>query len=355
MADRQACLERLIESVRAPDEHARRQAQRAFDAKTKPRGSLGRLEELGCRIAAISGRIPDRLCPAVVVAAADHGVAAEAVSAYPQEVTVQMLANFVAGGAAINVLARQANAALVVVDAGVVPAFQHELVRSVRIGAAGTANLAEGPAMTREQTLRALLAGSELAAELAGEGINAVALGEMGIANTAAASALTAALLRLDPAEVCGRGTGLDDVGLAHKIEIVRRALTRTPVDPDDPLQALAAFGGFEIAYLVGAALGCAAARMVIVLDGFISGAAALVARDLAPLTVEAMIAGHRSPEPGHPFILDALKLTPLLELGLRLGEGSAAALALPLLSSSIALLNEMATFDHAQVTDAGR
>src|SRR6266511_844074 len=160
MADRQACLERLIESVRAPDEHARRQAQRAFDAKTKPRGSLGRLEELGCRIAAI------------------------------------------------NVLARQANAALVVVDAGVVPAFQHELVRSVRIGAAGTANLAEGPAMTREQTLRALLAGSELAAELAGEGINAVALGEMGVANTAAASALTAALLRLDPAEVCGRGTG---------------------------------------------------------------------------------------------------------------------------------------------------
>ena len=354
MIDRPHRLEQLIARIGPADERARRAAQQGFDAKTKPRGSLGRLEQIGCRMAAIGGSVPEHLRPAVVVAAADHGVAAEGVSAYPQEVTAQMLANFAAGGAAINVLARQADARLVVVDVGIAVLFEHELVRSVRIGA-GTANLTDGPAMTGEQALRALLAGAELAEQLAADGVNAVALGEMGIANTTAASTLAAALLAADPGEVCGRGTGLDDAGVTHKIEVVRRALSRTSVGSHDPVQVLAAFGGFEIAFLAGVALGCAAARVAIVLDGFISSAAALVAAKLAPHTVEAMIAAHLSPEPGHRLILSTLGLEPLLDLRLRLGEGTGAALALPLLASSIALLNEMATFDRANVTDAGR
>ena len=215
MIDRPHRLEQLIARIGPADERARRAAQQGFDAKTKPRGSLGRLEQIGCRMAAIGGSVPEHLRPAVVVAAADHGVAAEGVSAYPQEVTAQMLANFAAGGAAINVLARQADARLVVVDVGIAVLFEHELVRSVRIGA-GTANLTDGPAMTGEQALRALLAGAELAEQLAADGVNAVALGEMGIANTTAASTLAAALLTADPGEVCGRGTGLDDAGVTH-------------------------------------------------------------------------------------------------------------------------------------------
>src|SRR5438105_4505122 len=231
-------LEAVIGRIGPADEEARAEAQRAFDAKTKPRGSLGRLEEIGCRIAAIRGLMPARLEAAIVVAAGDHGVAAEAVSAYPQEVTAQMVANFAAGGAAINVLARQAGARLIVVDAGVAVPFEHELVRALRIGA-GTANIVQGPAMTREQAVAAMLAGVELAEGL--DGIDVVALGEMGIGNTTSASALASALLEVDAALVCGRGTGLDDEGLARKVDAVRRAVARD--EADDPLAALAALG----------------------------------------------------------------------------------------------------------------
>ena len=344
----------LIERIPLVDEAAYAAAQDAYDGKTKPRGSLGRLEALGCRIAAIRGAVPATLEAAVVVAAADHGVAAEGVSAYPQEVTAQMVLNFAAGGAAINVLARQAGARLIVVDAGVVVPVEHELVRPLRLGP-GTANIAVGPAMTVGLATLGIESGVRLAEELADEGVDVVALGEMGIGNTTSASALAARLLGVEPALVCGRGTGLDDEGVSRKIATVERALAVNTAGAGDPLAVLAELGGFEIAVLAGVALGCAARNAVVVLDGFITGAAALVAVALAPDAAGAMIASHRSPEPGHRLILDRLGLEPVLDLGLRLGEGSGAALALPLLRASIAVLNEMATFGDAGVTDAGR
>jgi nicotinate-nucleotide--dimethylbenzimidazole phosphoribosyltransferase len=306
-------------------------ARRAYDAKTKPRGSLGRLEDLGCRLAGIRGFVPDRLEKAIVVAAGDHGVAEEGVSAYPQEVTAQMLANFAAGGAAINVLARQAGARLVVVDRGV---------------GAGTRNMTRGPAMTADEVERELAAADDLVDEL---DVDVIALGEMGIANTTSASALTAALLGVEPALVCGRGTGLDDEGVTRKVDAVRRALAAN--EGADPLTAL---GGFEIAFLAGVALACERRRIAVLLDGFITGAAALAAAYISPSVTGVLIAAHRSPEPGHALILDALGLEPLLDLGLRLGEGSGAALALPLLDASVAILAEMATFGDAGVTDSG-
>jgi nicotinate-nucleotide--dimethylbenzimidazole phosphoribosyltransferase len=312
-------------------------ARAELDAKTKPRRSLGRLEELACRLAAIR---PELGRPVVVVAAADHGVAAEGVSAYPQEVTRQMLANFAGGGAAVCVLAREAGAALRVVDVGV---------------GRPTGNIAEGPAMSRAAAESIVADGIALARELAAEGAGVVALGEMGIGNSTVASALAAALLAEDPAHVCGRGTGLDDAGVARKVDVVRRALAANAVDRDEPLAVLAALGGHEIAFLVGLALGAAAERMVVLLDGFISSTAALVAAKLAPAARDAMVASHRSPEPGHALVLAALGVEPLLDLGLRLGEGSGAVLALPLLRAAAAIRSDMATFDSAGVTDAGR
>jgi nicotinate-nucleotide--dimethylbenzimidazole phosphoribosyltransferase len=313
-------------------------AQIMLDAKTKPRGSLGRLEELACRIAAIRGTAePGRLRATIVVAAADHGVAAEGVSAYPQEVTRQMLANFAGGGAAVSVLAREAGAQVHVVDAGV---------------GRPSGNIAVGPAMTRAAAEAALEAGRALATSL---GAEIVGLGEMGIANSTVAAALAAALLPAPAEDVCGRGTGLDEAGVAHKADVVRRALAANEVDAADPVGVLAALGGAEIATLAGVALGAAATRRVVLLDGFISSTAALVAARIEPAAREAMIAAHRSPEPGHALVLAALGLDPLLDLGLRLGEGSGAALALPILDASLAILADMATFDSAGVTDAGR
>ena len=347
----EATLARTLSRIEGADRAAFERAQTVLDAKTKPRRSLGRLEELACRIVATRGDC--RLEAAVVVAAGDHGVAREGVSAYPQEVTRQMLLNFAEGGAAICVLARQADVRLVVVDAGVVEPVDDLRIRRVRIGP-GTANIAEGPAMSREQGLEALAAGIDLAGELAADGIGAVCLGEMGIGNTTAASALCAALLLADPPAVCGRGTGLDDEGLRRKVEVVRRALAANRPDPDDPLGCLAALGGFEIALLAGVALGGAAERLVVVLDGFIVGAAALVACRLAPALSEHLVASHLSPEPGHRLVLDALGLRPLIDLELRLGEGTGAVLALPLLRASLAILKEMATFAEAAVSDSG-
>jgi nicotinate-nucleotide--dimethylbenzimidazole phosphoribosyltransferase len=325
-------IEQTLARIAPADARAAAAARAELDAKTKPRGSLGRLEELACRVAAIRH---GRLDAVVVVAAADHGVAAEGVSAYPQEVTRQMLANFEAGGAAICVLARAAGAELRVVDCGV---------------GAPTANISRGPAMSRERAVELVERGIAYAEDLE---MGIVALGDMGIGNTTSASALCAALLPADPERVCGRGTGLDDAGVAHKRAVVRRALAVNGVN--DPLGVLAALGGFEIAFLVGLALGAAAERKVVLLDGFITGAAALVAARLAPDVCDAMVASHVSPEPGHRLVLDALGLEPLLDLGLRLGEGSGAALALPLVHAAPAILDEMATFASAGVTDAGR
>jgi nicotinate-nucleotide--dimethylbenzimidazole phosphoribosyltransferase len=329
--------------------------RRALDAKTKPRGSLGRLEDLAVRLAVIRGTSrPGCLRAAVVVAAADHGVAARGVSAYPPEVTRQMLANFAAGGAAVCVLARMAGADLHVYDLGVASPLDHPRVRDLRV-APGTADLAEGAAMTLDQADRALAAGRSAAAELEGGGVGIVALGEMGIGNSTAASALTAALLPAEPEATCGYGTGLDEAAFARKVETVRRALSVNAPQTPDPREALAALGGFEIAFLTGVTLEAAQSGIVVLLDGFITGAAALVAERLSPGAREAMVAAHVSPEPGHRLVLDALGLEPLLDLGLRLGEGSGAALALPLLHAALAILEEMATFDSAGVTDAGR
>lgn len=334
-------LAATLARIEAADTGVRGKTQRALDSKTKPRGSLGRLEELACTIAAIRGTVePGRLQAAVVVAAADHGVACEGVSAYPQEVTRQMLDNFAAGGSAVCVLAREAGAELRVVDAGV---------------GAPTANIAEGPAMSRDDALLRVEQGILLANELAESGVGVVGLGEMGIANTTSASALVASLLQVEVASVCGRGTGLDDHGLARKVDVVGRALRANRVDAADPVSVLAALGGFEIAVLCGLALGAAANRMVVVLDGFITATAALVAARLAPAAADAMIAAHLSTEPGHRVALEALGLRPLLALELRLGEGSGAALVLPLLDASLAILADMATFASAGVTDAGR
>jgi nicotinate-nucleotide--dimethylbenzimidazole phosphoribosyltransferase len=333
-------LEQTLARIEPADAAVAVAAQRALDAKTKPRGSLGRLEEVACRIAGIRGSAaPGRLQSAVVVAAADHGVACEGVSAYPQEVTRQMLANFEAGGAAVCVLAERAGASLRVVDVGV---------------GTPTANIAEGPAMSSAEALRCIERGITLAGELARDGIGIVALGEMGIGNTTSASALCAALLPADPASVCGRGTGLDDAGVARKVDVVGRALRANRPDRADARAVLAQLGGFEIALLCGLALGAAADRVVVVVDGFVSAAAALVAARLAPDAVDRMVAAHVSPEPGHRLALRALGLEPLLDLGLRLGEGSGAVLALPLLDASLAILAKMATFESAAVTDAG-
>jgi nicotinate-nucleotide--dimethylbenzimidazole phosphoribosyltransferase len=342
-----------IEQIVPVDGEAIEAARTELDRKTKPRGSLGRIEQLAAQYAGIRGEVmPEPPVFAVVVAAADHGYADDGVSAYPAEVTAQMVRNFAAGGAAICVLARKARARLVVVDAGV--RERVDGVRDVHVGR-GTANAAGGPAMSREQALRAIVAGIHLARELAGDGVTAVALGDMGIGNTTAAAALHARLLGVDPARVCGPGTGLDADGVRRKVSVVERALAANPTHVKDPVGVVAALGGFEIALLTGAIVGAASERLAVVLDGFIVGAAALVAYRLAPTSSGYLIAGHLSPEPGHRLALNELGLEPLLDLELRLGEGAGAALALPLLRSAVALLTEMATFEAAGVTDAGR
>ena len=348
-------LEELVRGIVAPDPEVAREARAALDAKTKPRGSLGRLEGLAVRIASIRGTTsPAPLAPVVLVAAGDHGVALEGVSAYPQEVTGQMLANFATGGAAVSVLCRSAGARLVVVDAGVVSAPDVPGVRSLSLGA-GTANAAAGPAMKRRVALDGVLRGAELGRELAEAGAGVVALGEMGIGNTTVAAALTCALLGCEPVLACGPGTGLDEAGIHRKAEVVSRMLEVNRPSRQDPLGALAAVGGFELAVLAGAALGAARGRAIVLLDGFISTVAALVAVRLAPPLAGYLVAAHRSPEPGHGLVLDTLEIEPLLDLELRLGEGSGAALALPLLAGARAILVEMATFAAAGITDTGR
>jgi nicotinate-nucleotide--dimethylbenzimidazole phosphoribosyltransferase len=350
-------LEEAVSRIRPPDEEVRRRTALLLDAKTKPPGSLGRLEDLACRVAAIRGEIPaGALSPAIVVAAADHGVAIEGVSPYPQEVTGQMLANFATGGAAVSVLARDAGARLVVVDAGVLSPPVLDGVRSEVVEEArGTGNIALGPAMALRVAVGLIEGGISLAQELADDGIGIVSVGDMGIANTTAASAVCGALLPADPSLVCGPGTGLDERGVARKVEVVRRALDANDLGKGsiDPIATLASVGGLEIAFLTGVILGAASRRVPVLLDGFVTGAAALVAATIAPASAGAMVAATRSPEPGHSLVLDRLGLEPLLDLGLRLGEASGAALALPLVRAAIAILTDMATFEAAGVSRA--
>jgi nicotinate-nucleotide--dimethylbenzimidazole phosphoribosyltransferase len=347
----------LAARIVATDAGAAAEAQRLLDAKTKPRRSLGRLEDLVCQLAAIRGDAATRLRPekAIVVMGADHGVAAEGVSAYPQEVTGQMLLNFARGGAAINVLARQAGARVVVVDMGVAqPLPPRPEIQVQRIGA-GTANLARGPAMSRAQALAALAAGAALADALARDGVGLIGIGDMGIANTTASSALAAVFTGAPPEEVTGRGTGIDDATFQRKVEVVRRGLAINRPDARDAVDALAKIGGFEIAGLAGVTLAAAAARLPVVVDGFIAGVAALAAVRIAPHTAGYLIASHRSVEAGHRLVLQALGAKPLLDLDLRLGEGTGAALAMTLVDAASAIASEMATFESAGVSGAAK
>lgn len=348
-------LEATVAAIAPFDHIAAADAAALFEAKTKPPGSLGRLEDLGCRIAGALGSLPPpRISKAIVVAAADHGVTAQDVSAYPSEVTRQMLWNFADGGAAVCVLGARAGARLIVVDCGVAPGPTPPGVRVEVVGnLRGTNDFTSGPAMDRGAAVGLIERGIAVASELADDGVGVIALGEMGIGNTTAASAIVAALTGTDAASVCGPGTGLDPDGVRRKVQAIRRGLAANglPRRDADPIEVQAAVGGLEIAFLVGVLLGAASRRRAVVLDGFITGAAALVAARIAPASVGSMIAATRSPEPGHMVVLAELGLEPLLDLSLRLGEGSGAALALPLLDAAVAILHEMATFDSSGVS----
>jgi nicotinate-nucleotide--dimethylbenzimidazole phosphoribosyltransferase len=344
-------------AVRPLDAVAGADAAALQDRLTKPRGSLGRLEALGVRLAAIAGACPPPVPrpAAVAVFAADHGAAVHGVSPWPQEVTAQMVANFAANGAAINVLARQAGASVTVVDVGVATPLPDDLPASVlrRSVRPGTADMTVVAAMSATECRVALDVGATVAADLVAGGARALVTGEMGIANTTAAAALVAALLGLDPAAVTGRGTGVDDDGLARKVAVIESALARHGAAvAAGPEATLAAVGGLEIAALVGFVVGGAAAGVPVVVDGVIADAALLVAERLVPGVVDRCIAGHRSTEPGATAVLHALGLEPVLDLGMRLGEGSGACLALGVLEAAARVLAEMATFDSAGVTD---
>lgn len=346
-------LKTLIGGIEALDEAAMRAAQQRQERLTKPRGSLGRLEELASQIAGVTRQATPRIEHIVItVMAGDHGVVAEGVSAYPQEVTAQMVQNFLHGGAAINVLARQLGARVVVVDMGVasdLPPHPDLIIKKI---AYGTRNLARGPAMTLKQAEQAILAGAEVAQVELENGMDLLCTGDMGIGNTTPSAAIAAAFTGLLPVEFTGRGTGLDRGGLKRKSNAVAMGLSATQPNPEDGLDVLAKVGGFEIAGLAGAILATAAARRPVVVDGFISTAAAMVAVSLAPQVRPYLIAAHRSQERGHDHMLEWLGARPLLDLGMRLGEGTGAALAAGLVRSACALLGEMATFDEAGVSE---
>jgi nicotinate-nucleotide--dimethylbenzimidazole phosphoribosyltransferase len=345
-------LHDIVASVVPPDRTAMSEARARQAQLTKPAGSLGVLEDASVVLSGIQRSCPPRALarPAVAVFAGDHGVHAQGVSPWPQEVTASMVANFLAGGAAVNVLARQQGAEVVVVDVGVKGDLEPGaglLDRKIR---RGTSDLALGPAMTRDEAVRALLTGVEVADELVDRGHDVLLTGDMGIANTTASAALVCAFTAADPAAVTGRGTGADDAAWARKVAVVAQALADRP-HAGDPVATVASLGGLEHAGIAGLVLGAARRQVPVILDGLIAGAAALVAQALSPATVGYCFAGHRSVEPGHAVALAALGLRPLVDLDLRLGEGTGAVLALPLVEAAGATLREMATFDAAGVT----
>lgn len=347
-------LDQTVAAIRPAEASALAEARERQDRLTKPRGALGALEDVSVRVAGLLGSCPPPVPSraAVAVFAADHGVHAQGVTPWPQEVTLQMVGNFLAGGAAVNAFAAQVGAAVTVVDVGVAGELDDApglLRRKVR---AGTRDLAVEPAMTRDEAVQALEVGIAVAQELVAAGHDVLLTGDMGIANTTASAALIAAFTGAAAEEVTGRGTGVDDETLARKTDVVRRALALHQPDPADPVAALAAVGGLEHAAIAGFVLGASAARVPVILDGVIAGAAALVAAALAPGCLDACLAGHRSAEPGHAVALTHLGLRPLVDLELRLGEGTGAVLALPLVQAAVRALAEMATFDSAGVSD---
>ncbi|MCZ7378847.1 nicotinate-nucleotide--dimethylbenzimidazole phosphoribosyltransferase [Micromonospora sp. WMMC250] len=359
-------LETTIAAIRPADETAMAAARELHGRLTKPAGSLGALEDLSVRLAGLAGACPPPLPEpaAVAIFAGDHGVHAQGVSPWPQEVTAQMIGNFLAGGAVVNAFARQAGASVTVVDVGVAtplsagpvpnpavldPAVPRLVVASVR---RGTRDLAVTAALTRDEALAAVQTGIRIADELIDAGARILLTGDMGIGNTTPAAALIAAFTGVDALDATGRGTGVDDPTYAHKVGVVRAALARHAPDPSDPLGVLAAVGGLEHAALAGLILGAAARRTPVLLDGVIAVSAALAAAAFAPDAVGAMVAGHRSAEPGATVALRHLGLVPLVDLGLRLGEGTGALLALPVVTGAVRVLHEVATFDSAGVAE---
>ncbi len=336
------------------DKKAAKQAQIRQKNLTKPEGSLGRLEEISIRLAGMKADpLPRVDRKAVIVMAADHGVVQEGVSAFPAEVTPQMVLNFLRGGAAVNVLARQAGASMIIVDIGVASDFDPSLPGLLhRKIARGTRNMAKGPAMTRNEAKQALVCGMEVFADVAAKGLDLVATGDMGIGNTSPSAAIVAVLTGLPVAKVTGRGTGVDDAGLTLKIRVIEQAIRVNQPNPADALDVLSKVGGLEIAGLAGVMIAAAARRVPVVVDGFISTAAAMIAVGLVPDVRHYLFGAHRSMEIGHQAMHDHLGLTPLLNLNLRLGEGTGAVLAFHLVEAAARILREMATFDEAGVSD---
>ena len=342
-------------NITAPDRGLAAALQQKIDEKTKPLGALGQLETLAMRIGLIQQSLnPEFGQPHLLVFTGDHGAARAGISAYPQDVTWQMVENFLDRGAAINVFARQNEIFLAIIDAGVAHDFGRRNGLINAKVAHGTANYIEQPAMTMDQCAHAIERGAEISRNLAANGCNLVGFGEMGIGNTASASLLTHCLTGTPLADCIGRGAGLDDAGLARKQALLEQALKRyrEAGGNDEPLNVLAEFGGFEIAMMVGAMLGAAEAKMTLLIDGFIVGSAALIAARLAPALLDYCIFCHRSAEPGHAAQLQALGVEPLLDLGLCLGEGTGAALAWPLVRAAAGFLNEMASFESAGVSE---
>ncbi len=346
-------LNDVLARIQSPDRNLLTQAQARFDRLTKPLGSLGRLEEIGAQYAMLTGEMkPAVPRGAVFTFAADHGVATEGVSAYPREVTPQMVLNFLRGGAGVNVLARHVGVDVRVVvigvahDFGLVPGLIQKKIMP------GTKNFLTQPAMSREQAEQAVMVGVDVSMDAVGQGIGLIGTGDMGIGNTTASSAMTAVMTGRSPAEVTGRGTGIDDAAHARKITVIQQALALHRPDRTDPMDVLSKVGGLELAGLAGLMLGAAACRVPVVLDGFIAGAAALIAVELQPRCREYLIASHRSVERGHQAILDHLNLTPLLDLNLRLGEGTGACLGMDLVFAAVKIMTEMATFGEAGVSE---
>ena len=346
-------IDRTVNEIVPLDEESMAAARARQDQLTKPLGSLGRLEDLSAHLAGIFGEATPRIRrKTVILAAGDHGVVAEGVSAYPQDVTPAMVMNFLGGGAAINVLTKHAGAEILVLDAGVAADLpSHPSLRSVKIGR-GTGNIAVGPAMTRDQAIQCLETGIETSRELISEGSDLLACGDMGIGNTTPSSAITSVITGAGTNVTTGRGTGLGDTGLAHKTSVVQRAIDINRPDPKDGLDVLMKVGGFEIGVLAGVFLGAAAGHRPVVIDGFISGAAALIAHTMAPEARHRFIASHQSVEPGHRIALGSMGLTPLLDLGMRLGEGTGATLAMHVIEAAAKCLSNMATFAEAGVSN---
>lgn len=345
-------FEETMKKIEKLDSSTIGKTQKRLDNLTKPQGSLGRLEELAKRVVQITRKDTLKLHNKVIfVMAADHGVAESGVSAYPKEVTAQMVYNFLRKGAGINVLARHVSARVVVTDIGVASDLEPASDLKMKKIAYGTKNMVKEPAMTREEAIRSIESGIEVFEEEFEKGIDIIGAGDMGIANTTSSSAIASVITGAGVEDVTGRGTGIDDKKFVQKVDIIKKTISLHQPDRRDALSVLSKVGGFEIGGLAGVMLAAASRRVPIVIDGFISGAAALIAHTLEPKVKDYMIAGHCSVEKGHRYILDYIGLKPLLDLDLRLGEGTGAALAISIIEASMKILNEMATFDAAAVS----